>query len=124
IVTNRSEGRINEMKAIHGKMGLNIPVTYHVTGSDAFANDAVMQKLKPGSLIVNATGLGKDAPGSPLTDKAPFVQDGLVWDFNYRGELVFLEQARAQQATKNLLIEDGWIYFLHGWTRVIAEVFD
>ena len=24
---------------------------------------------------------------------------------------------------KNLHVEDGWVYFLHGWTRVIAEVF-
>jgi hypothetical protein len=23
----------------------------------------------------------------------------------------------------NLQIEDGWTYFIHGWTRVIAEVF-
>ena len=123
IVTNRSEGRMNEMKAIHEKMGLGIPVTYHVTGSDPAANDDILQSLQPGSLVVNATGLGKDAPGSPLTDRACFPKDGLVWDFNYRGELVFLDQARAQQAEKDLLIEDGWIYFLHGWTRVIAEVF-
>lgn len=123
IVTNRSEGRLNEMKDIHEKMGIDIPVTYHVTGSDPAANDDILSNLKPGSLVVNATGLGKDAPGSPLTDNASFPQDGLVWDFNYRGELRFLEQARRQQNEKNLHIEDGWIYFLHGWTRVIAEVF-
>ena len=29
----------------------------------------------------------------------------------------------AQPPAKNLQIEDGWIYFVHGWTRVIAEVF-
>ena len=23
----------------------------------------------------------------------------------------------------NLTIEDGWTYFIHGWTQVIAEVF-
>ena len=28
----------------------------------------------------------------------------------------------AQQASRNLTIEDGWLYFLHGWTQVIAEV--
>ena len=79
--------------------------------------------MKPGSLVVNATGLGKDAPGSPLTDAPSGPQDGIAWDFNYRGDLVFLDQARAQQHAKNLQIEDGWIYFIHGWTRVIAEVF-
>lgn len=35
---------------------------------------------------------------------------------------IFLDQARAQQNKKNLKIEDGWVYFIHGWTRVIAEV--
>ena len=36
---------------------------------------------------------------------------------------MFLDQARARQEEQNLHIEDGWIYFIHGWTRVIAEVF-
>jgi len=46
-----------------------------------------------------------------------------VWDFNYRGDLLFLEQARRQRADLDLVIEDGWTYFIHGWTRVISEVF-
>lgn len=25
--------------------------------------------------------------------------------------------------TKRLHVEDGWIYFIHGWTQVISEVF-
>ena len=29
-----------------------------------------------------------------------------------------------QQAEKAVQIEDGWTYFIHGWTQVIAEVFD
>jgi shikimate 5-dehydrogenase len=58
-----------------------------------------------------------------LSGAAVFPPDGLVWELNYRGELLFLQQARAQQAKRKLRIEDGWIYFLHGWTRVIAEVF-
>jgi shikimate 5-dehydrogenase len=82
-----------------------------------------MDGLRPGSLVINATGLGKDAPGSPLTDAAVFPENGIAWDFNYRGDLVFLKQARAQQTQRNIRIEDGWAYFIHGWTRVIAEVF-
>jgi shikimate dehydrogenase len=82
-----------------------------------------MERLPPHSLVINATGLGKDAPGSPLTDRAAWPRDGFAWDFNYRGDLMFLKQARAQQAARNLRVEDGWIYFIHGWTRVIAEVF-
>jgi shikimate 5-dehydrogenase len=79
--------------------------------------------LKPGSLVINATGLGKDAPGSPLTDAVQFPEQGIVWDLNYRGDLIFLDQARVHAAAKHLQIEDGWTYFIHGWTHVIAEVF-
>ena len=34
-----------------------------------------------------------------------------------------MHQARRQKAAKNLTVEDGWVYFLHGWTQVIAKVF-
>jgi shikimate 5-dehydrogenase len=122
IVTNRSERRLEEMKEVHQQLGMSIPVEYHLAPTPDL-NDAQVGQLPPGSMVVNATGLGKDAPGSPLTDAVVFPQDGLVWEFNYRGELVFLDQANAQQAAKNLTIEDGWVYFIHGWTRVIAEVF-
>jgi hypothetical protein len=47
----------------------------------------------------------------------------VAWEFNYRGELDFLQQARAQEAGRRLLVEDGWVYFLYGWTQVIAQVF-
>lgn len=122
IVTNRGETRLEEMQAVHQNIGLNIPIEYHhaLTAAD---NDACVQALPPGSMVVNATGLGKDAPGSPLTDAVVFPENGLVWEFNYRGDLIFLDQANAQQAARNLTIEDGWVYFIHGWTRVIAEVF-
>ena len=76
-----------------------------------------------GSLVINATGLGKDAPGSPLTGAAVFPERGLVWELNYRGDLVFLDQARAQEQARHLAVHDGWVYFLHGWTQVIGEVF-
>jgi shikimate 5-dehydrogenase len=74
-------------------------------------------------MVINATGLGKDRPGSPLTDSVEYPENGIAWDFNYRGDLIFLEQAKAQKESKTLSVEDGWVYFIHGWTRVIAEVF-
>lgn len=122
IVTNRSAPRLEEMKAIHQKIGLKIPTEYHLAPTPT-QNDTVVNSLVPGSMVVNATGLGKDAPGSPLTDHVVFPENGLVWEFNYRGDLIFLDQARAQQNKKSLKIEDGWVYFIHGWLRVIAEVF-
>jgi shikimate 5-dehydrogenase len=68
--------------------------------------------------------MGKDVPGSPLTDDVRFPERGVVWEFNYRGSLEFLHQARAQQQARDLVVEDGWRYFIHGWTQVIADVFD
>jgi shikimate 5-dehydrogenase len=122
IVSNRSAARLDEIRRIHAEMKATVPVEYVLAPSPQ-DNDAVVSRLKPGSIVINATGLGKDAPGSPLTDAARFPQDGIVWDLNYRGDLVFLDQARAQQRAANLQIEDGWTYFIHGWTQVIAEVF-
>ncbi len=93
-----------------------------VLNDDPRRNDALMATLPPGSLVVNATGLGKDLPGSPITDQGVFPCNGVVWEFNYRGELDFLHQALRQQSTRNLRVEDGWLYFLHGWSQVIAQV--
>jgi shikimate 5-dehydrogenase len=110
------------MKRIHRTLSVDIPVEYILTPGPE-DNDQVMTLLSPGSLVANATGLGKDAPGSPLTDSARFPEHGLAWDFNYRGDLVFLQQARRQQNERGLKVEDGWTYFLIGWLAVIAEVF-
>lgn len=122
IVTNRSKPRLDEIREFHRSLGSGVPVE-HILAPTPEVNDAACARLKPGSLVVNATGLGKDGPGSPLTDAAVFPEDGLAWEFNYRGELIFLRQARAQQTRRRLHVEDGWIYFIHGWTRVMAEVF-
>ena len=46
-----------------------------------------------------------------------------MWEINYRGNLLFKEQAEKQAAEKRLHVEDGWTYFIHGWTQVIEEVF-
>jgi shikimate 5-dehydrogenase len=122
-VTNRSKPRLESMKSVHNQINPGIRVEY-VHAPSPEDNDRVVNRLRPGSMVINATGLGKDAPGSPLTDAVVFPEDGLVWEFNYRGNLIFLDQAEAQKRARNLQIEDGWVYFLHGWTRVIEEVFD
>jgi shikimate 5-dehydrogenase len=122
-VTNRSQPRLDHIRAIHEQIGSDIPCEY-ILAKTPEANDRVMGGLRPGSLVINATGLGKDAPGSPLTFDGEFPQNGIVWELNYRGALVFLDQANAQQDAKSLQVEDGWSYFIHGWTQVIAEVFD
>ncbi|GAP53799.1 glycerol kinase [Arthrobacter sp. Hiyo6] len=123
IVTNRRSLRLEEMREMHVRIGSTLPITY-VQATDESTNDDVVANASPGSLIINATGLGKDRPGSPLTDGVTFPQGAIAWDFNYRGDLVFLDQARAQQPELEVQVEDGWVYFIHGWTRVIADVFN
>ena len=121
-VTNRSTPRIADMQKVHERINPGIEVEYiHCPTPED--NDQVVNSLKTGSLVINATGLGKDAPGSPITDAAVFPENGMAWEFNYRGDLIFLDQANAQKEKRNLYVEDGWTYFIHGWTRVIAEVF-
>jgi len=123
VIANRSEPRLKEIERIFKELDPGgIAFSYHLT-PEAHQNDAVLKGLKPHSLIVNATGLGKDRPGSPLTDACEFPMNALVWEINYRGDLRFMHQALAQKEKKNLVVEDGWIYFVHGWTQVIAEVF-
>jgi shikimate 5-dehydrogenase len=122
-VADPSRPRLGHLQELHGSWGSGIPLECHVVDIPGTA-DAILESLKPGSLIVNATGLGKDTPGSPIAEEATFPANSLVWEFNYRGDLIFLRQAKAQQVARNLTIEDGWIYFVHGWTRVIADVFE
>ncbi|MBN3724137.1 shikimate dehydrogenase family protein [Burkholderia sp. Ac-20379] len=122
IVSDRSAERLEDIARIHRELDLGVPCEYLIAAR-AEDNDAVLARLSPGALVINATGLGKDAPGSPLSDAARFPERAVAWDLNYRGELVFLDQARAQAAARQLQIEGGWTYFIYGWTRVIAEVF-
>jgi shikimate dehydrogenase len=87
-------------------------------------HDQLLAGLPPHSLVVNATGMGKDISGSPLPPEAVFPERAVVWELNYRGELDFWRQARAQRADRGLTVEDGWTYFIHGWSAVIEEVFE
>lgn len=121
-VSNRSEVRLEHIRNVHRRMGSDLPVEY-VHAPRAGDNDRVLAGLKPGSLVVNATGLGKDAPGSPLTSAALFPEGALAWDLNYRGDLVFLDQSRSQGQSRGVASEDGWQYFVHGWAQAIMEVF-
>ncbi|WP_316569160.1 shikimate dehydrogenase [Neobacillus sp. YIM B06451] len=122
VVANRSQGRLDEIARIIKEINPNVEAEYHLT-PEPTQNDALLAQLKPHSLVINATGLGKDRPGSPLTDDAIFPEESLVWELNYRGELDFMHQAIRQKEARKLYIEDGWIYFIHGWTQVVAEVF-
>jgi shikimate 5-dehydrogenase len=117
-----SQERLDHAREIHEQLQTDITFRY-LLNADALENDRLMGALPPGSVVINATGMGKDRPGSPVTDAGVFPQGGYLWEFNYRGELNFLHQARRQADQRQLTIEDGWVYFLHGWTQVVAQVF-
>ncbi len=121
-VVNRSRPRLDHLLDLAGKWGGRQRVVAHLSPEPELA-DTVINQLPEGSLVVNATGLGKDGPGSPVTDAVSFPERGIVWDFNYRGQLKFLQQAKAQEEEKSMRIEDGWDYFVIGWSQVIADVF-
>jgi shikimate 5-dehydrogenase len=122
VVTDRDRERLEEMRAVHARLPWRIPVAY-VHATETGVNDRELERLPEASVVINATGLGKDRPGSPVSDDARFPPGAVAWDFNYRGDLVFLDQARRQAEAARLRVVDGWTYFIHGWTRVMAEVF-
>lgn len=122
IVVDISQQRLEHMRHTHEQLATPLDFEY-ILNAETAHNDALMAALPPGSVVINATGMGKDRPGSPISDAAAFPEGGYVWELNYRGELNFLHQARAQAAARGLTVEDGWVYFLHGWAQVVAEVF-
>ncbi len=122
VVSNRSKPRLEHMREIHARLDTGVPTEYRY-GPTFEDNDAVVADMPEFSLVVNATGLGKDYPGSPMTDAGIFPMHGMAWEFNYRGDLKFLHQAESQREARDLIVEDGWTYFIHGWSQVIAEVF-
>lgn len=121
IMVNRSQGKLDHLREIVAARGTDIQVET-VCNVDPRVNDRLMESLSDYSLVINATGMGKDTPGSPITNEGLFPRMGLAWEFNYRGELDFMHQALAQVKTRELRVEDGWLYFVHGWTQVVAQV--
>jgi shikimate dehydrogenase len=121
--TELAQQPLDHARTVHGRAG--VPeglIRYQLTRTVEEA-DRLLESLPAASLVVNSTGMGKDRPGSPVSDAAVFPYDSLIWEFNYRGPLDFLQQARRQQRDRSLQLEDGWRYFIHGWTQAIAEIF-
>jgi shikimate dehydrogenase len=118
---NRSQGRLDHAREMVGGLNTDIQIEY-VQNSDPAINDGIMEKFPPCSIIINATGMGKDTPGSPITWEGKLPMNSISWEFNYRGELDFLHQSLAQVESRKVKVEDGWIYFVHGWTQVVAQV--
>lgn len=123
-VTARDDDKLDHLREVHRQHGTPDGLISYVRTDTVQDAAALVASAPAGSLIVNATGLGKDRPGSPLPDDVAFPEDAWVWEFNYRGSLEFLHQARAQEAARGLHVVDGWRYFVHGWSQVVADVFE
>lgn len=124
VLVNRSAGKLDAVRALVAQFPHCGIAFEYVQNADPARNDALMADLPPASMVINATGMGKDTPGSPVTDAGLFPLGGIVWELNYRGDLLFLRQALAQRETRRLLVEDGWRYFIEGWAEIVCTVFD
>jgi shikimate 5-dehydrogenase len=123
VVVARNSESLDRLGSVVARLRAEVEIDY-VLNTEAARNDDLVGRLPPGSVVVNATGMGKDRPGSPITDGATFPEYGIAWELNYRGDLLFLGQARAQTAGRDLHVFDGWRYFIHNWVEHIREVFD
>ncbi|MDQ0642923.1 shikimate dehydrogenase family protein [Microbacterium murale] len=124
VVTARDDEKLEHLREVHLQHGTRDGLISYVRTDAPEDAAAIVTAAPSGSLIVNATGLGKDRPGSPLPDDVVFPEGAYVWEFNYRGSLEFLHQARAQESSRGPQVIDGWRYFIHGWSQVIADVFE
>lgn len=114
IITNRSQPRLDSAREKLDGLNPKVAMEYYRCEKPE-ENDYIMKKLKPYSLVINATGLGKDRPGSPLSDTCIFPDNSLVWELNYRGDLKFMHQACAQKDERKLHVEDGWMDLFCPW---------
>jgi len=87
LVTDIAKERLAHLRSVCGSLATGTTLETMLMKADSVADDLVA-RLPPGSLVVNATGMGKDRPGSPLagTRFEAWPQDGFSWELNYRGE--------------------------------------
>jgi shikimate 5-dehydrogenase len=121
-IVSRNQPALDKVRAIVRLMPATIVIDY-ILNEDPRENDQLMAELPPDSLVINATGMGKDRPGSPISNAGVFPINGVAWELNYRGELDFLHQALAQREQRHLRVHAGWRYFILSWIDHIAEVF-
>jgi len=121
IMTDISDERIENTKNLLKKYDSNHKLRLHVIENTS-ETDKIINSLNTGSFVVNATGMGKDTPGSPVSAHVIFPNNGCIWEYNYRGELDFYKLATTQKITQNLSIFDGFDYFLHEWITAISRI--
>ena len=117
VVVDREPGALRALAAVAERAHLGAaPVLTEADSPERCAR--VVRDAPRAALVINATGLGKSGPGSPLPDAAAFRAGQAAWDLNYRGPLTFLAQARAA----GIPTADGWDYFLAGWSCALGAI--
>jgi len=71
IMVDCSKSRLVKCQEMVESLGTDIAFEY-ILNEDPKVNDENMVRLPEGSVVINATGLGKDRPGSPVTDAGRF----------------------------------------------------
>jgi shikimate dehydrogenase len=107
-----------DLRSVADRAGIGTSRLSFIRVGDPADSDALVHGLPSPALVINATGLGKDAAGSPVTGRARFGPGTLAWDLNYRGDLAFLGQAAASGASTR----DGWDYFVAGWAGGLTAI--
>jgi shikimate 5-dehydrogenase len=111
-------GALADLRSVADRAGIGTSRLSFIRVRAPADNDALVASLPSPAVVINATGLGKDAPGSPVTDRARFGPATLAWDLNYRGDLTYLRQAAASGAGTM----DGWGYFVAGWAGGLTAI--
>ncbi|XVU24562.1 shikimate dehydrogenase family protein [Actinoplanes sp. CA-054009] len=120
IFTDRDEAAARHLRKVLDPWAVRrqVRLSVHI-GSGPW--DPLVAAAPAGMLVVNATGLGKDRPGSPLSPTTGFPTAAVVWDLNYRGDLALLRQARDRA---DVTAHDGWSLFCHGWAAALGPILD
>jgi shikimate dehydrogenase len=122
IATDVRRSRLEGLRDVIAELAPGLPLELRLTAAEEPAIDELAD-IAVGSLIVNATGLGKDQPGAPVRLPARWPAEAVVWDLNYRGALPFLRDTARQADRRGLRVHDGWSLFIHGWAEALAAIF-
>src|ERR1700751_4541851 len=80
IVSDVSAERLAHLEKLVDTTALEVELV-----GDSKDNDRILEGLREGSLVINATGLGKDRPGSPITDDGGFSRGAIVGELKHTG---------------------------------------
>ncbi len=123
VFTDQAASAAKRLRSVLGRLAAARGVELVVTVGEG-PWDEVVATAPAGALIVNATGMGKDRPGAPVSAGVRYPAGSVVWELNYRGDLVMLDRAREQARGGGLRVHDGWGLFCDGWAAALGPILD